>query len=275
MQTLTQPRSANTSRFWLIGACALGFALFLGLLAYIFARYPDAALSTGTGPKANIPLWFGANGAAITYLLLGVLLAGLYIYVSVQGTSQRGVWRTGAVFGAALGVVWLLVGVINVFISVTPLELALDGALLILPIVAGALGASQTGRFGDGPLAGFWCGLAAALLIALAIIAIDTGFAAHLSQTSWLQDRQCNAHTGDALAACEISDDLGLAASLVVALPILMAGLGAIGGTIGIASTRGQRREAMPTTANPSRAPLFFSLIIVALIAAELLFNLW
>ena len=144
MQTLIQAKPTHSARFWFIGACVLGFVLFLALLAYVFMRYPESRLSTSTGPKANIPVWFGANGAGIAYMLFGLLIACLYVYVSVQGTSGPGVWRYGVLLGVQLGAAWFV----------------------IMPIVAGALATRYTRRLGSGPLASFWCGVTAALLIA-------------------------------------------------------------------------------------------------------------
>jgi hypothetical protein len=273
MQTLTQEQLTKTARPWFIGACVLGFVAFLGLLAHVFMRYPDSRLSTSTGPTSNIPTWFGADGAGIAYMLFGLLIACLYVYVSMQGTSGHGVWRLGVLLGAALGFAWLVVGVLDAFISAPAAELLLDGAVLIVPVAAGILGASQTGRFGSGPLAGFWCGVAAALLIALSMVAIDVVFASHFLQTSWPQDRHCNLHSGDALAACEISDDLGFAGTILIALPVIMAGLGAIGGAIGLANTRAGQVDA-PREDNNSRAPLIFSLIMIVLFVCTILFDL-
>jgi hypothetical protein len=273
VQTLTETKPTDTFRPWFIGACVVGFVAFLGLLAYVFMRYPDSRLSTSTGPKSNIPLWFGADGAGIADILFGLLIACLYVYVSIQGTSGRGVWRQGVLLGALLGLAWLVIGVLDAFISAPGAGLLLDGALLIVPAAAGILGASQARRFGGGPLAGFWCGVAAALLIALSIVVIDVVFASHFLQTSWPQDRHCNLHTGDALAACEISDDLGFAGTILIALPVVMAGLGAIGGAIGLANVRGKQVYA-PGESKDSRAPLIFSLIMIVLFVATLLFNL-
>jgi hypothetical protein len=273
VRTLPETKSTDTFRPWFIGTCVLGNVAFLGLLAYVFMRYPDSRLSTSTGPKSNIPIWFGADGAAIAYMLFGLLLACLYVYVSVQGTSGGGVWRQGVLLGAALGLAWLVIGVLDAFISVPVVRLLLDGAILIVPVAAGLLGASQTGRFGSGPLAGFWCGVAAALLIALSMVVIDVAFASHFLQTNWPQDRHCNLHSGDALAACEIGDDLGFAGIILIALPVIMAGLGAIGGAIGVANERGGRVDA-PREDNNSRAPLIFSLIMTVLFVSTLFFQL-
>lgn len=272
MQTLTQEQPTRTARFWVIGACVLGYVLFLALLAYVFARYPDSRLSTSTGPKSNIPIWFGADGAGIAYMLFGLLIACLYVYVSIQGTSGRGAWRLGVLLGAALGLAWLVIGILDAFVSTPAAGLLLYGAALIVPVAAGILGASQTGRFGSGSLAGFWCGVAAALLIALSIVVIDTVFASHFLQTSWPQDRHCNLHSGDALTACEISDDLGFAGTILIALPLIMAGLGAIGGAMGLANARGGQVD--PREGNDSRAPLIFSLIMIVLFVCTILFNL-
>jgi hypothetical protein len=206
--------------------------------------------------------------------LLGGLISCLYIYVSIQGTPVRGVWRRGVVLGAGLGITWLVIGVCSILIETSALGLVLDAGLLIMPVLAGALGARQTGRFGSGSLAGFWCGIAAAALIALSIVVIDIAFAPHLLQTNWAHDSHCDLHRGDALAACEISDDLGYAASILVILPVIMAGLGMIGGAIGTMTERRRVAKESPVVDN-SRAPFIFSLLMVVLFATELLLNLW
>ena len=150
-------------------------------------------------------------------------------------------------------------------------------ALVIVPLAAGALGTSETGRFGSGALAGFWCGVATALFIAVSTVAIDVVFVSHFMQTSWLTDPVCNIHCGNALAACEIGDDLGFAASTAVGLPLIMAGLGAVGGAIGLALHPQQGKNVQPGAASAarSRAPLISSLVMALVVVAELVFNLW
>src|SRR5262249_48076043 len=139
VQTRTDTSSTDISRPWFIGACTLGLVAFLGLLAYVFMRYPDARLSTSTGPQSNMPIWFGADGAGIAYMLFGLLIACLYVYVSVQGTLGRGMWRQGVVLGAALGLAWLVIGVLDAITALSAAGLLVDGAILIVPVAAGLL----------------------------------------------------------------------------------------------------------------------------------------
>lgn len=277
MQSLTQRQPDSSLRTPFIVVCIFGYVLFLALLVYIFAQYPDSRLSTSTGPKANIPAWFGAGGAEVAYLALGLLIAGLYVSVCVLGTSTAGVWSRGALLGGALGVGWLVFGVAAALIPMGILGAVPYGALIIVPLAAGAWGTSETGRFGSGALAGFWCGVAAAVFIAVSTVAIDVVFVSHFLQTSWLTDPVCNIHRGNALAACEIGDDLGFAATITVGLPLIMAGLGAVGGAIGLALQPQQGKNVQPRAASAarSRVPLIFSLAMALVLVAELVFNLW
>src|SRR5262249_50677415 len=150
----------------------------------------------------------------------------------------------------------------------------LGAGVLGMPVVAGALATSYTGRLGSGPLAGFWCGIAAALLIALSTLVLDVVLTSHFLQGSWLHDHYCNFHTGDALAACEIDDDLGFASNTLVTLPLAMAALGVIGGAFGLANPR-ERSATTRVGAKSSRAPLIFSLIMAAIFLAELFLRFW
>ena len=156
-----------------------------------------------------------------------------FIPWSTGSAYAAGVWARGALLGVGLGLVWLASvlwradsdGRFRTFATV---------ALVIVPLAAGALGASETGRFGSGALAGFWCGVAAAVFIAVSTVAIDVVFVSHFMQTSWLT-APVAISIAAILAACEIGDDLGFAASTAVGLPLIMAGLGAVGGAIGLA----------------------------------------
>jgi hypothetical protein len=123
-------------------------------------------------------------------------------------------------------------------------------------------------------LAGFWCGMAVALLIVLSTLGIDVVVTSQFLQTSWPLDHYSNFHTGDTLAACEISDDLGFASTTLVALPLVMGGLGLIGGAIGLANVR-EQRASRPPGAQRSRAPLIFSLIMAAIFLAEFFLRFW
>jgi hypothetical protein len=89
VQTPAETRPANVLRLWFIGACVLGCVLFLAVLAYIFVRYPAIGVTPNEdGISANIPRWFGATGSSIAYWLIGLLIACLYVYTSVRGTSE-------------------------------------------------------------------------------------------------------------------------------------------------------------------------------------------
>jgi hypothetical protein len=61
---------------------------------------------------------------------------------------------------------------------------------------------------------------------------------------------------------------------ILVAFPLIMAGLGAIGGAIGVATSRG-RAHGASSVADNSRAPLIFSALMFVLLVSELTLNLW
>src|SRR5262249_3752883 len=274
VQTLTEARQPSVGRRWFGAVCVLGSVALEILLAYVFNRYPGSSLSTGTGPGASVPQWFGANGAATAYMTLGLGISCLYIYVGLQGTGRQGVWRQGVTLGFVLGLGWLVLSVLGLVARTDATGLLLAAAVLIMPTIAGALGARSDGDIIKGALEGFWCGLAAALCIALAVVAVDVAFASSLMESRWAQDSQCHAHLGDALAACEIGGDLGFAATVLVALPAAMAILGAFGGAFGAGYAR-DRFVAVPRDDNQYRAPIVFLLIMGALFLTELIFNLW
>jgi hypothetical protein len=269
-----------TSRRGYLVLLAVAFLVLLALVEYTFLRFPSSRLSTGTGPKANVPLWFGAEGAAIFYLGLGALYAGLYLWVASQASRSAGAWRLGAPLGLVAGGVILAVSLLTSALpplsDVQPVALP----LLVVPALSGALAARATGRLGDGVLASFWCGVVVAVLLAVSTLVVDNAFAATLVHTSWAHDRQCPYPAGSALAGCEIGDDLGFVAIELAVLPLLLAGLGVVGGAIGLATsttpTRAPTTTALPAASGLSawRAPLIFAGAVLALFVAEIALQL-
>ena len=142
---------------WFLGLLAAGFGVLLALLEVTFLRFPSSRDSSGTGPKANVAIWFGSDGAGLFYLGLGLVYAGLYLWVASRGERPANSWRVGAVCGLASAAVWLVVSVITnllpALVFVRPF-----GLLVVLgaPLIAGMLSAKVGGLARDGALAGFW-----------------------------------------------------------------------------------------------------------------------
>jgi hypothetical protein len=279
--TMLQDRLHTASRRGFLVLLAGAFLVLLALVEYTFLRFPSSRLSTGTGPQANVPLWFGADGATIFYLGLGVLFGGLYLWVGSQANRSTSAWRLGALLGLVAGGVILAASLLtNALPGLSALRPLGTVALLLLPGLSGVLAARATGRLSDGVLASFWCGLVVAVLLAVSILVVDNAFAATLVHTSWAHDRTCPYPVGPALAGCEIGDDLGFVAIELAVLPLLLAGLGVVGGAIGLATsttpTRAPSTTALPAAGGLSawRAPLIFAGAVLALFVAEIALQL-
>ena len=270
---------------WFLGLLAAGFVVLLALLEVTFLRFPNSRDSSGTGPKANVAIWFGSDGAGLFYLGLGLVYAGLYLWVASQGERSANSWRVGAVCGLASAAVWLVVSVITNLLP-TLVFLRPFGLLVVLgaPLIAGRLSAKVGGLARDGALAGFWCGIVVAVLIAAITVGVDNVFATTLVHTSWSNDPTCPQPAGPALAGCEIGDDLGLVAVELTLLPMIWAGLGAIAGAAGnagwaVSRKSPDRAEISVNSADqyrPSavRAPIIFSGIMLVLFLAEMVLKL-
>ncbi len=245
-----------------LGLLAAGFVVFLTLLEVTFLRFPNSRDSSGTGPKANVAIWFGSDGAGWFYLGLGLVYAGLYLWVASQSARSAKSWRLGAVCGIASAAVFLVVSLIT---NLVPALVFLRpfGLLVVLgtPLLAGVLSARIGGRARDGALAGFWCGIVVAALIAAITVGMDNLFATTLVHTSWANDPTCPQ-------------------------PMLWAGLGAIAGAVGIAGSASavsrksaDRAEISLNNADLDRppavrAPIIFSGIMLMLFLAELALKL-
>lgn len=266
---------------------AAGFACLLALLELTFLRFPTSRLSSGTGPKANVAIWFGPDGAGYVYLGLGLVYAALYIWVGAHSQQSHGPWRIGATWGLVAGAIWLAVCLIRDVLPVLgplrPLSLSL---ILGSPVVAATLGAKAGEPMRDGILAGFWCGVVTTVLIAVTTVALDNAFATTLMHSSWMHDSRCPQPAGPALAGCAIGDDLGLVAIELTLLPLMWACLGAIGGAFGLAIAAG---AASPQTLEHAeiatggtiashqsqlRAPIIFVGLLLTLFLAETILKL-
>jgi hypothetical protein len=283
MAAPNRPASLAGPRPALIAGLGLSFVVLLALIWYTFLRYPASVAASGNGPKASLPIWLGDAGATIAYLALGALLALLYLGVAAVGarasspTSERP-WRTGVSLALLGGAIWLLLDVATKLIPALEF-LSLPSALLVpgLPALAGALVARRTGQLALGALAGFWCGVTIAPLLGVLALAQDHVFATTLLHTSWAHDRLCAPLAGDALAACEMSDDLGFVATTLVLMPFVGWLFGLVGGAFGLALRPGPASETPDTTRTINRlvAPGIFSAALAAIFVAELIWRLW
>jgi hypothetical protein len=255
----------------------------LALIWYTFLRYPASVTGSGTGPKASLPILLGDSGARIAYLALGAGIALLYIGVAALGayasqSAGERPWRTGALLALIGGGVWLILSVATKFFPLLE-PLSAPGVLLIpiLPALAGLLEARRTGDLAPGALAGFWCGVTLAVILGILVISLDHLFVGVLLRTSWAHDHLCAAHTGDALAACEMSDDLGFVATALVLMPLLGWLFGLVGGAFGLALRSDSSAEPRVTARRTNRllAPAIFSAALAAIFAAELIWKLW
>jgi len=195
-----------------VSLLAAGFLFLLALIEITFVRFPSSRLSSGTGPKANVAIWLGADGAGLFYLGLGLVYAAMYLWVGAHSSRLESAWPVGAIWGFVSGAVWLVATAITDWLPVVgvirPLSLLL---VLGAPVFAGLVGAKAGYRFLDCTLAGFWCGVVSAVLIAGTIVGLDNAFATTLIHTSWMHDPTWP-QAGPALAGCEIGDYLGLVA---------------------------------------------------------------
>jgi hypothetical protein len=259
------------ARALLVGGILFGAALFFALATYTLLRYPAIG---------------GTSIATTAYIALAGLLSGLYAWVGLRGsrvrTTQAGVaLRYGGVGGLSLGVLWFageLFGALRLIgdeASAGLLGLAAIG-LVGVGLATGLRG----GRVGSGALAGFWAGLIFALAFAITEILIDDVFAGTFLRTTWATDHYCRGELD--VAACEIGDTLGGVANFLLAMPLVGAGLGALGGALGSASaiSRGGQPEAGNTVTGSSGwarvpVPLAFGGLATIIFVVGLVGRLW
>jgi hypothetical protein len=255
MVVTNRPASQAGPEFGLVAGIRLSFVVLLALIWYPFLRYSASVTGSGTGPKASLPILLGGDGARIAYVALGAGIALLYIGVAALGarasqSAGERPWRTGAMLALIGGGVWLTLSVVMKFFPLLEPLSALSALLiLVLPALAVLLAAQRTGDLATGALAGFWWGVTQAALPGILVIALDHLFVSVLLRTSWARDHLCAAHTGDALAACEMSDDLGFVATMLVLMPPLGWLFSLVGGAFGLALRSGA------TAATPAVTP--------------------
>jgi len=275
---LAPPGSAPIRRASVrLGVPAAGAALF-GLVAYsLLLGFPSL---TAHG-DSNLQRWAGPDGARWAYLALGLLLAGGC--AAVAGGELRRPAVLGATLGGAAGLLDVLLVVALTALPSQPADLAPAVAVALAAAPAGAAVAGlrlarRDGSAGAAALAGFWCGLVVALLAAVAWLSRDVVLAGTLAHGAWLGDRfadaTCVAATPATLAACEIGDDLGGAAILLLAGPLLGAGAGAVAGLAGRLGAPA-RLVAGPRRAGTAAGPALFSVGAAAILAAEVAGRLW
>jgi hypothetical protein len=276
---------ARPGRTVLIVAVTALSAVFFLLLAYtMFVGFPTI---THTG-DAHLQQWLGPDMARWGYLALGLLVAGAYGMVAIGGNLDSGLARSRSVLaGAAVGVIAGLVAV-GVLATVTLTATSPEGLtpsatfdmflMLAAPLVAGAAAGRLTGRGSHGILAGFWCGVVLALLASTSLLVRDLVFAGTLDHTAWVGDRfgdaLCNGVQGAVLADCEVGDDFGFAAFLLLVAPLLG---GLVGGLGSLVASLG-RQPVGQTTPRWSRSTIAlaaFSGVMLALFVVELSTRLW
>jgi hypothetical protein len=138
--------------------------------------------------------------------------------------------------------------------------------MLAAAVLAGLVAGRLTGQTEAGALSAFWCGLAAALVWAIAGMVVD------FTLSSWLAGGAvwagvhylCHGLAGSELAACAVSVDVYNWGKVLLALPILSGGLGVIGGLWGAALTKA-RQPLVSDWGRALAAPVVFCGVMVLL----------
>src|SRR5438552_17893586 len=81
MTQATPSRSDLRLQRSFLALLAISFLVFLTLLGYTFRRHPSSVMSTGTGPKANVAIWFGSDVVPLFYLGLRLVIPALSLWV--------------------------------------------------------------------------------------------------------------------------------------------------------------------------------------------------
>lgn len=278
MSSISPTPSMSQVRTLLVGGILVGAALFFVLATYTLLRYPAIG---------------GTSTATAAYIALAALLASLYVWVTLRGsrvsTAQASVaLRYGGVGGLLLGLLWFAGGLFGALRPISDSASAALLGLIALGLVGVGLAAGlRSGRVGAGALAGFWAGLIFALAFALTEILIDNVFAQTFLRTTWALDHYCRAELD--VAACEIGDTPGGVANILLMMPLVGAGLGALGGAIGSAlielrsESRGRQADvesAAPGAPGPAGwarlpVPVIFGGIVAVIFVVGLVGRLW
>jgi hypothetical protein len=276
---------ARPARTVLVVAVTALSAIFFLLLAYtMFVGFPTVTQTGG----AHMQGWLGPDAARWGYLAVGLLVAGAYGMVAIGGNLDGGQASSRSVLaGAAVGVVSGLAAV-GVLAAVTltardpgglaPGPVADMLLMVVAPAAAGAAAGWLTGRGTAGIMAGFWCGVVLALLASTSLLLRDLAFAGTLVHTAWIGDHfadpLCNGVRGIVLADCEIGDDFGFAAFLLLVGPLMGCLAGGLGSLVG---SRGRQpvELAAPRWSRSTIALAAFAGVTLALFVVELLTQLW
>ncbi|MBO0703357.1 MAG: hypothetical protein J2P38_10520, partial [Candidatus Dormibacteraeota bacterium] len=185
--------------------------------------------------------------------------------------------------GGLSGLLAVAVLVVDTLVARDPAQLAPSSMVILLlwiigPIAAGVAAGLLTRQGHRGLLAGFWCGVVFALVVTIGLLGRDVAFAGTLDHTAWVgdhfADHLCDGARGSTLAGCEVGDDFGFAASLLLVGPLLAGLIGLVGSAL---ATVG-RRSGGPLSWRWSRsttALVAFSAVLLALFVVEVATNLW
>lgn len=270
-----------TWRYVLLCGITLAVVAIVALLGYLFfIRYSDLA-SSG---DANLPNWLGNTWGNVVYFLISIAFMGFYLWLTIQGTKPGSgqSWQIGALLGVPLGLLSLIVGIIaNLFKPTDPLGSVEQSVLLLLGLVAclvvGVRGTWRGGHLMTGIVAAFWCAFFQVLLVVLSTVLQDVLFADVLTRTVWSNDTitVCKYRHGLSYQSCEIGDNLGGAATLLVAWPIIGAVVGAISSAITAPFIRNGKRSSTFTWRKEGRAPLIFTTVMIVVFLVEVIGKIW
>lgn len=266
-----------------VGSLSGAVFILVALVAVaLFVQFP-MVMTTG---DAHLQRWIGPDAARLSFLALAVAVGAGAIWVAVRSThdpATRPAWLLGAVGGAGVGLAAALLYLITDFVSSSSAGLQLgpelvSTALLLGPLVVGAVAARMSGTTSAGAVAGFWFALALSILADVGLLAGDSLFSSRLMQTAWANyssgDALCRGAHGATLLGCAVGDDLGFTATLLILGPVLGLGLGALAGLLGHALWRRQDKPRASWTTAVVPLVIFSALLAVVMIA-ELVGNLW
>ena len=275
--------SSSNRRFFLIYISAAA-ATWLALVTYILWIGFPVVMVTG---DYHLGRWLGPSASRVVFEVLALCVAGLYLWVCTQGTrppiDERS-WGRGAAAGGIAGVVILVAFLAAGLFATHPDDLQIPVNILMVVLLAGPLllgfhAAWINRSIRAALLTAFWFGAVLALASAIGLVGKDVLFAGRLMRTAWAADTSigdplCRNVQGMTLLGCEVGDDLGGMASLLVAAPMLSLLLGALAGCVGRVIPTGRFRNERPVQA-PLSAPLTFSLVFLGIFVVELLGQVW
>ena len=244
-------------------AVAVVAGLLFVLIAYALFAFPSIS---EPGPVA-VRQWLGADWLRWIYLAVALLMTGGYAAVALAARRTSGAFDRSAGVGVAIGVAAaLLAGAVSVRSGMlaTPADLQAGTNVamllfLVTPLAAVVVGVALTGRSAASV---FWASASFAVLFATTALARDIVLADHLAHTAWVGDPTCAYLPANSLAACEIGDDLGGLALMLMVAPI--PGAASLGATLIVGDLR---RSSAGTGVRESAtsAPVLFAALLVTL----------